>query len=133
MDSIAHWEQTKNCLALSASVQALSKHEDAERTLLMVLEEDSDVADNEYGHLGPVRPAALKEGLYGYVHEAEDYSAAFSAAATELAGLLTNNPSTSSKGTSRVPKEGEYGMVYGIKYPLAFYSLFHWCQCQSKL
>ena len=62
MESIGHWERTKNRFALSASVQALSKHEDVEIILLTVLEKDSDVADNEYSHLGPVWPAALKEG-----------------------------------------------------------------------
>ena len=54
MDGIGRWEQTKNRLALSASVQALSGHEDAERILLTVLEEDSDIADDKYGDLGPV-------------------------------------------------------------------------------
>ena len=97
MDSIGHWEQTKNCLALSASVQALSNHEDVERMPLTVPEEDSDVADNEYSHLGPVWPAALKEGLKGDVHKIEDYLAAFVAAAAELASLLTNNPQPPAK------------------------------------
>ena len=62
MDSIGHWERTKNYLTLSASVQALSEHEDVEIILLTVLEKDSDIADNEYSHLGPVWPAALKKG-----------------------------------------------------------------------
>ena len=105
MDSIGHWEQTKNCLALSASVQALSDHEDVERMPLTVPEEDSDVADNEYGHLGPVWPAALKEGLNGDVHKIEDYSVAFVAAAAELAGLLTNNPQLPAKRPRGCPRK----------------------------
>ena len=34
MDGIGCWEQIKKCLALSASVQALSDHENVERQLL---------------------------------------------------------------------------------------------------
>lgn len=45
LDGIGRWELTKNCLALTASVQALSDHEDVERQYLTVLKEDSDVAD----------------------------------------------------------------------------------------
>ena len=105
MDGIGHWERTKNCLALSASVQALSEHEDAERILLMVLEEDSDVADNKYGHLSLVRPAALNEGLNGDVHEIGDYSAALSAAAAELASLLTNDPQPPAKRPRERPRK----------------------------
>ena len=58
--------QNKNCLALSASVQALSDHENV---VLTVLEEDGNVADDKYGHLGPVWPGALKEGLNGDIHK----------------------------------------------------------------
>ena len=97
LDGIGHWERTKNCLTLSASAQALPDHEHVERMLLTVFEEDSDVADDEYGHLGPVWPAALKEGLNGDVYETEDHSAAFAAAAAELAGVLTNDPQPPAK------------------------------------
>ena len=92
LDSIGHWGRTKNCLTLSASVQALSDHDDVERRHLTVLEEDSDVEDDKYGHLGPVWSVALKEHLNGDVHKTEGYSVAFAAAAAELAELLTNNP-----------------------------------------
>ena len=103
-DSIGHWERTKNYLTLSASVQALRDHDDVERRLLMVLEEDSDVEDDKYGHLGPVWSVALKEHLNGDAHKKEDYLVAFAAAAAELAELLTNNPqplAKRSRGHSR--------------------------------
>ena len=65
---MGHWERTKKCLALLASVQVFSDHEGVERQLLTVLEEDSDVANNKDGHLGPAWPGALKEGLNGDIH-----------------------------------------------------------------
>ena len=105
MDGIGCWELTKNQLALSASVQALSDHEDVERQLLTVLEEDSDIADDEDGHLGPVWPAELKEGLNEDIRRTDDCVAAITAAAAELAELPTNDPQPLAKRPRGCPKK----------------------------
>jgi len=105
LDGIGHVRLTKNCLALSASVQVLSDCEDVERQLLTVPEEDNCLADEEEGHLGPLASATLQTSLNEDIHNIESHNAAFVACAIEPAALMTNNPQSWVKRARGRPKK----------------------------
>jgi len=121
LDGIGHLRLTKNCLVLSASVQALFDYEYMKRWLLTVPEEDNGLADREEGHLSPHVSATLQKGLNEDIHETESHTAAFVAGATAPAALMTL---ALGKESPRLPKEGEFSSIMCLLIsPLTCYEI----------
>jgi len=116
LDGIGHLGLTKNCLVLSASVQALFYYECMKRRLLTVPEEDNGLADKEEGHLSPHVSATLQKGLNEDTHETESHTAAFVVGATAPAALMTL---ASSKESPRLPKEGDFSSIMCVLISLS--------------